>query len=336
MQMTGLKASLLLFIFLSCFSCKNRNTGNTLEGEGQSTLSVSVPDFNSDSAYTYVVAQVDFGPRVPNTEAHLHCGDYLVDALKRFGAAVHVQEAKLTAYNRDRLNARNIIGSYNLENSRRILLFAHWDTRPYADHDPDPAKWRVPIDGADDGASGVGVLLEICRQLGMSNPDVGIDVIFFDAEDYGTPRFITANSPKESWCLGSRYWAANPHVINYRAEYGILLDMVGSRNASFFKEMTSMESAPRIVEKVWGAARDLGYGKFFINEEGGGVLDDHTFVIEGRNIPCIDIINNDPESSHSFGSYWHTHADNLDNIDRNTLKAVGQTVLEVVYKAGEK
>lgn len=97
-----------------------------------------------------------------------------------------------------------------------------------------------------------------------------------------------------------------------------------------------MESAPQIVEKVWGAARDLGYGKFFINEEGGGVLDDHTFVIEGRNIPCINIINNDPESSHSFGFYWHTHADDLGNIDRNTLKAVGQTVLEVVYKAGEK
>ena len=178
--------------------------------------------------------------------------------------------------------------------------------------------------------------MEICRQLGMSNSGIGIDVIFFDAEDYGTPRFITANSPKESWCLGSQYWAANPHVINYRAEYGILLDMVGSRNATFFKEMTSMESAPQIVEKVWGAARDLGYGKFFINEEGGGVLDDHTFVIEGRNIPCINIINNDPESSHSFGFYWHTHADDLGNIDRNTLKAVGQTVLEVVYKAGEK
>lgn len=336
MRTNGLIACFLLFIVLSGFSCKNRNTGDTLEKEGKSVLSVSVPHFNADSAYMYVTDQVDFGPRVPGTEAHRDCGDYLIAALKRFGATVQVQEARLTAYNGDRLNARNIIGSYNPDNSRRILLFAHWDTRPYADHDLDPDKWRVPIDGADDGASGVGVLLEVCRQLGMSNPDIGIDVIFFDAEDYGTPRFITENSPRESWCLGSQYWAANPHVADYRAEYGILLDMVGSRNATFFKETTSMESAPQIVEKVWSAARDLGYGKFFFSEKGGEVLDDHTFVIAGRNIPCIDIINYDPESTHRFGAYWHTHDDNLDNIDRNTLKAVGQTVLEVVYKEREK
>lgn len=333
------KYSLVLILFLSLLmqpGCKNKDTGTVSNEKEKTTIPVSVPDFNSDSAYAYVVAQVGFGPRVPNTEAHRSCGDYLVAALKRFGATVQVQEAKLTAYNGDRLNARNIIGSYNSDNSRRILLFAHWDTRPYADHDPNPDKWRDPIDGADDGASGVGALLEICRQLDRSNPGIGVDVIFFDAEDYGTPRFITENSTRESWCLGSQYWSTNPHIANYRAEYGILLDMVGSRNATFFKETTSLESAPEIVEKVWDAARNLGYGKYFFNEEGGGVLDDHTFVIEGRNIPCIDIINYDPESTHRFGAYWHTHNDKLDNIDRNTLKAVGQTVLEVVYKEVEK
>ena len=335
MRINSLAASLFLLIIIGGFSCKNKNTGNVSEGEEKPGLAVSVPDFNADSAYSYIVEQVAFGPRVPNTEAHRHCSDYLIAGLKRFGAVVQVQEAILTAYNGDRLNARNIIGSYNPDNPRRILLFAHWDTRPYADHDPNSDKWRVPIDGADDGASGVGVLLEICRQLGGQNPNIGMDVIFFDAEDYGTPRFITENSPEESWCLGSQYWSANPHVTNYRADYGILLDMVGSRNATFFKEATSMEYASQVVEKVWEAARNLGYGKFFFNEPGGGVLDDHTFIIRGRNIPCIDIINYDPESSHRFGTYWHTHDDNLDNIDQTTLKAVGQTVLEVIYKEVE-
>jgi Zn-dependent M28 family amino/carboxypeptidase len=243
---------------------------------------------------------------------------------------VYEQEATLTAYNGTQLKAKNIIGSYNPENSKRVLLFAHWDSRPYADHDKDPANHKKPIDGADDGASGVGVLLEMARQFSIKSPAIGIDIIFFDAEDYGTPEFVKEYK-ENTWCLGAQFWAKNPHVKGYKADFGILLDMVGAKNASFFKEATSMRYAPQIVEEVWSTARDLGYGKFFINAEGGAITDDHQYVILGRNIPCIDIIYTDPESDNGFGPHWHTQNDTMDNIDRETLKAVGQTVLQVVY-----
>ncbi|MDR2232693.1 MAG: M28 family peptidase [Tannerella sp.] len=289
------------------------------------------PAFDPDSAYHFVERQVQFGPRVPNTEAHKACAQYLVSELERFGAKTYVQEAELTAYNGDRLQACNIIGVFNPEQTKRVLLFAHWDSRPYSDQDADENNYRKPIDGADDGASGVGVLLEIARQIGIHGIDIGVDIIFFDAEDYGVPSFINSNMP-DSWCLGSQFWAKNPHVPNYRAEYGILLDMVGSKGATFYRENYSVQYAAPYVERVWNAARDLGYGKFFINADGGGVTDDHVYVHRGRGIPSIDIINYDRDSSHSFGSYWHTQQDTMDNIDRETLKAVGQTILEVIYK----
>jgi hypothetical protein len=324
----------IFFMILVCafVSCAGKSTRDRAETDEQAPPAVPVPDFNADSAYLYVEKQVSFGPRVPNSPAHKACGDYLAGELKRFGAQLYVQEMTLTAYNGDRLQSRNIIGSYDIANPRRILLFAHWDSRPYADHDPDPARQRIPIDGADDGASGVGVLLEIARQIEKQAPDAGIDIIFFDAEDYGIPAFDNKNYPSDTWCLGSRFWAKNPHTPNYRAEYGILLDMVGAKDATFLKEETSVRRASFLVEKVWNAARGLGYGKYFIHSRGGNLTDDHQSVISGRNIPCIDIINYSPENTYGFGEYWHTHNDTMDNISRETLKAVGQTVLEVIYK----
>ena len=291
--------------------------------------SVSTPVFNQDSAYIFVERQVQFGPRVPNTEAHKDCAQYLSSELERFGATIYIQEAALTAYNGDRLQANNIIGVFNPEQTKRVLLFAHWDSRPYSDQDPDVNNHYKPIDGADDGASGVGVLLEIARQINVNSIEKGIDIIFFDAEDYGVPNFLNDYSP-DSWCLGSQFWAKNPHVPNYKAEYGILLDMVGSKNATFYKEYISVQYAAPIVERVWSNARNLGYGKFFINSLGGAITDDHEYVIKLRNIPCIDIINYNHSTPHGFGSYWHTQQDTMDNIDRETLKAVGQTVLYTI------
>ena len=323
-----------MILVCALFSCGNKgkengeNTGNAPVMAATS----STPDFNADSAYRFVEKQVDFGPRVPNTDGHVRCGDYLIEELKRFGAEMYVQEMTLRAYNGDRLASRNIIGSYNKANPKRILLFAHWDTRPYADSDPDVSRQNIPIDGADDGASGVGVLLEAARQFQQQDPGVGIDIIFFDAEDYGPPSTLRNPPMGEWWCLGSQFWAKNPHTPNYRAEYGILLDMVGSRNATFFKERSSVRYASKIVEKVWNTARELGYGRFFIQAEGGYIVDDHIYVIAGRGIPCIDIIHLDQDNSFSFGSHWHTHNDSMENIDRETLKAVGQTLLEVIYK----
>jgi len=290
----------------------------------------STPQFNADSAYAYVERQVQFGPRVPNSDAHKACANYLAAQLERCGAQMYVQETVLTAYNGERLQASNIIGVFNPGNTRRVMLFAHWDSRPYSDHDANESNYRKPIDGADDGASGVGVLLEIARLIGLYGIETGVDIVFFDAEDYGVPDFLK-ESKTDTWCLGSQFWAKNPHVPGYSAQYGILLDMVGAKEATFFKEYSSMRYAAPIVEKVWTAARDLGYGKFFINRSGGSVVDDHYYVIRGRNIPCIDIINYDVDSPHGFGHYWHTQQDTMDNIDRQTLKAVGQTLVSVIY-----
>ena len=322
----------MLYILFAAamISCSQTPSSSSAKVESQPVKQQNVPAFDADSAWVFVENQVKFGPRVPNSEAHVACGNYLTSELKRFGAQVYEQEATLIAYNGTQLKAKNIIGSYNPENSKRVLLFAHWDSRPYADHDKDPANHKKPIDGADDGASGVGVLLEMARQFSIKSPAIGIDIIFFDAEDYGTPEFVKEYK-ENTWCLGAQFWAKNPHVKGYKADFGILLDMVGAKNASFFKEATSMRYAPQIVEEVWSTARDLGYGKFFINAEGGAITDDHQYVILGRNIPCIDIIYTDPESDNGFGPHWHTQNDTMDNIDRETLKAVGQTVLQVVY-----
>ncbi len=322
----------MLYILFAAamISCSQNPSSSSAKVESQPVKQQNVPAFDADSAWVFVENQVKFGPRVPNSEAHVACGNYLTSELKRFGAQVYEQEATLTAYNGTQLKAKNIIGSFNPENSKRVLLFAHWDSRPYADHDKDPANHKKPIDGADDGASGVGVLLEMARQFSIKSPAIGIDIIFFDAEDYGTPEFVKEYK-ENTWCLGAQFWAKNPHVKGYKADFGILLDMVGAKNASFFKEATSMRYAPQIVEEVWSTARDLGYGKFFINAEGGAITDDHQYVILGRNIPCIDIIYTDPESDNGFGPHWHTQNDTMDNIDRETLKAVGQTVLQVVY-----
>ncbi|MDR2149212.1 MAG: M28 family peptidase [Tannerella sp.] len=311
---------------LSCCGQKNATKEPVQSVEVKSD--VSVPVFNADSAYSFVAEQVAFGPRVPNTAPHKECANYLIRKLEEYGAQTFGQEAVVTAYNKTPLNIINVIGSYNPDNKRRILLFAHWDTRPYADHDPDEANHHKAIDGADDGGSGVGVLLEIARLIHENQIDIGIDIIFFDAEDYGTPEFVKDYSP-DSWCLGSQFWAKNPHIPDYKANFGILLDMVGAKDATFYKEYTSVKYASQYVELVWNTARNLGYGKYFINARGGGVVDDHEYVIKGRKIPCLDIINYNLDG---FGAHWHTLNDNMDVIDKETLKAVGQTVLDVIYK----
>ena len=322
-------------LFLSC--CGQKGATRSNEASVESAISLgegasAAPSFDADSAYTYVARQVAFGPRVPNTEAHKSCAAFLISELERHGAEMYIQEATLTAYNGDRLQAKNIIGIYNPEHKKRILLFAHWDSRPYSDHDPDEANYYKPIDGADDGGSGVGVLLEIARQIGQKAPDVGIDIIFFDAEDYGTPDFIRNNYTPDTYCLGSQFWAKNPHVPGYKANFGILLDMVGHRDATFYKEGFSMSYAAPFVERVWNAARNLGFGRYFINTKGSSITDDHLYVITGRNIPCVNIIYTKPDNPlHGFGTHWHTQNDTMDNIDKKTLKAVGQTVLAVIY-----
>lgn len=321
----------LVMAFLALFSsCGDKTTKTNKANPLDTTELPAFINFNGDSAYRYVADQVEFGPRTMNSDAHQKCGDYMVAQLNRFGAKVYEQKTVVNGFDGVELKMRNIIGAYNEASQERILLCAHWDTRPWADQEEDKTLQHKPIDGANDGGSGVGVLLEVARQLQQRAPSVGIDIVFFDAEDRGAPGWVEERS-SESWCLGSQYWSKNPHVSGYSAKYGILLDMVGAPNAIFVMEPYSLYYAKGVVENVWSKAHELGYGSFFRYEKGSGVLDDHYFVNKIANIPCIDIIQYEPTSKSGFGHYWHTHNDTMDGIDKNTLKAVGKTVLKVVY-----
>ncbi|MEI7503240.1 MAG: M28 family peptidase, partial [Paludibacter sp.] len=200
---------------------------------------VNVPTFSSDSAYKFVQQQVDFGARVPNTKAQITCANYLSTTLKRFGAEVIEQKASLMAFDGTSLQSINIIGSINPKAETRVLLFSHWDSRPWADHDPNPANHKKPVMGANDGASGVGILLEMARQFHNQQPNIGVDIIFFDAEDYGATEEFRGENTEDSWCLGTQYWAKNPHIAGYHARFGILLDMVGGAQATFYREQIS-------------------------------------------------------------------------------------------------
>lgn len=281
--------------------------------------------FNADSAYAYVLKQVEFGPRVPGSMAHGIAANYLHKTLGRFCDTAFIQLGEKEDADGKTIQIKNIIGSFKPELKERVLLCSHWDTRPQADEDKE--KPNTPADGANDGASGVGVLLEAARQLSLQKPNVGIDIILFDAEDMGK-RF----GPQNSWCLGSQYWAENLHQPNYTARFGILLDMVGAKDAVFAYEGNSLNFAPHVVNKVWKNAIGLGFSKYFIPYKGGTVTDDHYFINKIAGIPCIDIIHYDVTSANGFGEFWHTHGDNISVIDKGTLNAVGRTVLKTVWE----
>lgn len=294
---------------------------------------IIVPDFNADSAYAFVAKQIAFGPRVPGSEAHAECARWMESTLHRYTDDVIVQQYKARVFSGKIYDGINIIASFNPTSPNRILLGAHWDARPFADYDPDPANHNTPIDGANDGASGTGVLIEIARQLSMNNPPVGVDIVLFDLEDYGPPQDMQLRESTDWWGLGSQYWSRNPHKPGYTAKYGILLDMVGAENALFPKEGFSMYYAPSVVRKVWQIAAELGFGSYFITDRGTYITDDHYFVNSIAGIPMINIIHLDPASSNgTFYEHWHTVNDNLDQISPETLRVVGQTVLTVIFR----
>ena len=315
-----------LILFVTIIAC-NSNKDKVVEKKPK--VKVEVPNFNSDSAYFFVEQQVNFGPRVISSKAWDNCSKYLTNKLESYNAKVIVQQAPITTYDQKNHTLRNIIGSYSPEKNNRIALFAHWDSRHIADYDT--INTSQPILGANDGGSGVGVLLEIARNLDLKNPKIGVDIIFFDAEDYGQPENSKFPIMNDSWCLGSQHWSKNPHKQNYFAKYGILLDMVGGKDAEFWQESISSYYASNIIKKVWDVAHNIGYSNFFIYKNSPQIMDDHYYVNTIAGIPTIDIIEYDPFSKTNFNKHWHTHADNMNNVDRKTLKAVGQTVINVIY-----
>ena len=291
------------------------------------------PAFIADSAYKFCEQQCEFGPRIMNSEAHERCAQWIADKFRQYGMDVTLQQASLKGYDGTQLKSTNIIAAYKPQQKERILLCAHWDSRPWADNDPDEANHRRPVMAANDGASGVAVMLEIARLLATDTLGIGVDFICFDAEDWGTPQWAESQQgDADTWALGAQYWASNLHREGYTARYGILLDMVGGQGTRFFQEGVSMTYAPDVVKRVWNAAETIGYGSFFPKSEGGMITDDHLPVNERAKIPCIDIIPYYPDcQASSFGPTWHTVSDDMQHIDKGTLQAVGQTIIQVLF-----
>lgn len=317
-------ATAMLSLLLAACSLTAKSDKST-NGSATDTIATAPVKFYADSAYAFIARQCDFGARVPGTDAHRRCGDYLVATLKAFGTTVSEQNGKVTTFDGVTLNARNIIAQINPDSTNRILLLAHWDCRPWADKDPDEAKRTQPMMGANDAASGVGVLLEMARAMQKQKPNIGIDIILVDVEDWGDD-----NGGEDTWALGTQYWAKNMHQQGYHPMFGILLDMVGAEGATFYQEYYSLQYAQSVVQEVWRIAATLGHGSMFVNEQGGGITDDH-LPVNRAGIPCIDIIDMRMGSQYGFFEGWHTTDDVMRHINPATLAAVGETLLTLIY-----
>lgn len=309
----------------------NANASSTSQQSTEKTVA-----FDVDSAMSYLKAQVDFGPRVPGSDAHSKCGDWLVDKLKSIGAdTVIIQKATVKGLHGENIPIRNIIGRFNTSAAKRALLLAHWDTRPWADEDSDPANHNTPIDGANDGASGVAVLLEIARNIKANGTQSGVDILFTDAEDGGLSApddadAATIQKYEDTWCRGTQYFVANPPYENaLNVEYAILLDMVGGRDAIFPAEYFSYQSSPRMTERVIRQAQRMGVASRFPRRVAGAINDDHVPLIKS-GIQAIDIIEAANAETGGFNPTWHTLNDNITNIDPATIDAVGRVVTAVI------
>ena len=331
-RLSRLRGFIFFIAWLILVGCST--DGNKQEEKKLPERIIAVPRFNPDSAFQFIEKQVGFGPRIPESPAHKQARLYLKSKLENYGANVIEQKFSAPIIEGRNIQLTNIIATFYPQKTKRVLLAAHWDTRPYADKDTENPNGKM--DGANDGASGVGVILELARLIGADTSiSIGVDIIFFDGEDWGEPENIQGQSqPPEGWdswwCLGSQYWAKNKHKPNYAAYYGILLDMVGAKNSQFYREGASLQYAPRIVSKIWDTAARLGYNDYFVKQSAHAITDDHIYVNEWAKIPMVDIVHYQPGIGY-FGDYHHSQKDNLSLIDKETLEAVGNTLLQVLY-----
>ncbi len=321
--MNKLLPLVLILLVLGCSSEQQQpQPGLQFSDQGR-----AVPAFSADSAYQFIQDQVDFGPRVPNTYGHVETRKYLEQKFHDYAGSgsVFTQSFENPGYT-DTLQLSNIIAAFNPTAQDRIMLSAHWDTRPRADEDTVRVADYIP--GADDGGSGVGVLIELARVFSENPPPVGVDIVLFDGEDYGV------SGDLNYYFLGSRYWSQNPPVPGYSPRFAILLDMVGAEGAKFPKEEYSVMYGPNVVKGVWDIAAEMGYGDLFLNQRGAAIQDDHYIVNQYTDIPMINIINHKfsvEGGSSVFGDHWHTHQDNMDIISKEVLQAVGDVLLELIY-----
>lgn len=325
----GLVFSLL---FLSSCTGRSRQSSTTTD-----TIALApAPTFVADSAMHYVRQQCTYGPRVPGSAAHEACGDWIFQTFNDLGTTVTEQRTQVMGYDGQTMPCRNIVASLNPDATDRIIISAHWDSRAWADNDRNKTNHHKPVAAANDGASGVAVMMEMARAMQTVPLSFGVDFVCFDVEDQGTPQWAEPSEDEEEetadyWCLGSRYWAKEAYATGYTARYAINLDMVGGRDARFEMEGFSRQFAMPLVNMVWHLANQMGYGDFFPLREGGYVTDDHVPVNQMAHIPAIDIVPHVSGARSSFGETWHTTEDTPQNINPAALKAVGQTLLQLIY-----
>lgn len=311
-----LTAKLFLFLFYCLFaliSCKSQTQTNT---QAISQSQSVIPVFDKQNAFAYLEKQCSFGPRFPGNPGHIQTRDYLVSELKTFTDKVKIQSFPSVNYmSNERAQASNIIASFG-EGNTEVILCAHWDSRPKADQDSEPSNKEKPILGANDGASGVAVLLEIARIFSNNPPPFPVDIVFFDAEDMGRGGF------SEEFLQGSRFFAKNK-AFNYKPRAAILLDMVGDADLNIYIEGNSQNYASDLVDQVWTKAEELDVFEF-VREVKHTVTDDHLPLLQA-GIPAIDIIDYDYP-------YWHTIEDTPDKCSPESLEKVGRVLLAYLYQ----
>ena len=328
--------ALILLLSAVVASCSGQSASAKADAAPAERVARPSDAFCSDSAYANVAAQVAMGPRTPGSDGAARCARWAAERLHAAGAdTVAILPADATRFDGKKLRLENVFASFGADASRRVLLLAHYDTRPWADMEADAARRMQPIPGANDGASGVGVLLEIARCLGAAPAKIGVDILLVDGEDSGFGDMIAPEGLAEkpdTWCLGTQAWlASDPYKGRQLPAYAVLLDMVGGAGARFHREQFSDASAARIVDRIWAEAASLGYADTFVDRTGGAIVDDHLYVARA-GVPSVDIIEHINPATGSFPPYWHTHADDMDNIDPATLERVGRTVLSLLYK----
>jgi glutaminyl-peptide cyclotransferase len=309
------------FTFFSC----SKEQKSRVEQPYSIIFNSQVPAFNADNAYKYIEDQISFGPRNPNSAGHQKALVFLQNELSKYANTVNLQNFIYPGYNDEQLNLTNIIARFNPKSDNRIFICAHWDSRPRSDQDKDKLLRDKPIPGANDGGSGVAIILELARILKNNPVKYGIDLILFDGEDYGK------ESDLNNYFLGSKYFAANIEP-NYKPYFGILLDMVGDKQAVFLKEGSSVQYASDIVDMVWNIANEINANDFNM-QEGSEIADDHV-PLNQAGLRTIDIIDQEligDNSPNKRRNYWHTSHDTIENIGKETLQQVGNVLVHLIY-----
>ena len=313
-------ASIIMLILSSCTEKVHEVSKPLYELKTNNTI----PKFDSENAYQQVKAQTDFGPRNPGSAGHKRALVYLQNELGKYADEIKLQSFTYSGYDDEKLELTNIIGKFNPNAKKRIMFCAHWDTRPRAEKDEDPSKRNLPIIGANDGGSGVGVLLEIARLLKNQKVNYGVDIIFFDGEDYGK------ESDLNYFCLGAKYYSAT--LTGDFPVFSILLDLVGDKEANFKMEGNSLKYAPEVVKMIWGIAGKIN-ATMFSPSEGSSIYDDH-IPLNQAGLKSVDVIDAElvgADTPIKRRNYWHSHKDTMDNIGKNALQQVGDVMINLIY-----